>query len=123
MKGINLDHFASIRRCAISAYDDLPTCCLATDAGIDDVFVLVNILRNFLEDPKLKAMNTFDDLVPEREMRLAVALAGPSVVLTTFSVLAAFFISSLVSLFREKGKAIITTSLREQGSCKRGVQD
>lgn len=66
-------------------------------AGIDDVFVLVNILRNFLEDPKLQALNTPGDLVPEREMRLALALAGPSVVLTTFSVLAAFFISSLVS--------------------------
>jgi patched 2 protein len=65
-------------------------------AGIDDVFVLVNILRNFLEDPTLQALSAPGDFVPEREMRLTVALAGPSVVLTTFSVLAAFFISSLV---------------------------
>ena len=65
-------------------------------AGIDDVFVLVSIMRNFLEDPKLQELNVLGDLVPEREMRLTLALAGPSVVLTTFSVLAAFFISSLV---------------------------
>lgn len=64
--------------------------------GIDDVFVLVNILRNFLEDPKVQALSAPGDLVPEREMRLTLALAGPSVVLTTFSVLAAFLISSLV---------------------------
>ncbi|KAG0620497.1 hypothetical protein M758_4G220800 [Ceratodon purpureus] len=68
---------------------------LALGLGIDDVFVLVNILRNFLEDPKLQSLNAPGDLVPEREMRLTLALAGPSVVLTTFSVLAAFFISSL----------------------------
>jgi patched 2 protein len=65
-------------------------------AGIDDVFVLVSILRNFLDDPTLQALTVPGDLVPEREMRLTLALAGPSVVLTTFSVLAAFFISSLV---------------------------
>ncbi|KAG0631087.1 hypothetical protein M758_1G226800 [Ceratodon purpureus] len=68
---------------------------LALGLGIDDVFVLVSILRNFLEDPKLQALSRPGDLVPEREMRLTLALAGPSVVLTTFSVLAAFFISSL----------------------------
>lgn len=60
------------------------------------MFVLVSILRNFLEDPKLQAPNVQGGLIPEREMRLTLALAGPSVVLTTFSVLAAFFISSLV---------------------------
>jgi len=65
--------------------------------GIDDEFVLLNILRNFLEDPRIQALNTPGDIIPDREMRLALALAGPSVVLTTFSVLAAFFISSLVS--------------------------
>ncbi|XP_024373471.1 uncharacterized protein [Physcomitrium patens] len=68
---------------------------LALGLGIDDVFVLVNVLRNFLEDPKLQALNTPGDLVPEREMRHALTLAGPSVILTTFSVLAAFFISSM----------------------------
>lgn len=65
-------------------------------AGIDDVFVLVNIMRNYLEDPRLQAMGS-GSIIPEREMRLTLALAGPSVILTTFSVLAAFFISSLVS--------------------------
>jgi patched 1 protein/patched 2 protein len=64
-------------------------------AGIDDVFVLVTILRNYLEDPQLKGRN--GSRVPDVEMRLTVALAGPSVVLTTFSVLASFLISSVVS--------------------------
>lgn len=68
-------------------------------AGIDDVFVLVNTLRNYLEDPKLQALSTANDPTPDREMRLTLALAGPSVVLTTFSVLAAFFISSIVKTF------------------------
>ncbi|KAJ7558526.1 hypothetical protein O6H91_04G044400 [Diphasiastrum complanatum] len=68
---------------------------LALGLGVDDVFVLVNILRNYLEDPKLQGISSQDSGVPEREMRLTVALAGPSVVLTTFSVLASFFISSL----------------------------
>ncbi|KAL2613615.1 hypothetical protein R1flu_025307 [Riccia fluitans] len=67
---------------------------LALGLGIDDVFVLVNIMRNYLEDPRLQAMGA-GSIVPEREMRLTLALAGPSVILTTFSVLAAFFISSL----------------------------
>ncbi|KAL3679242.1 hypothetical protein R1sor_022198 [Riccia sorocarpa] len=67
---------------------------LALGLGIDDVFVLVNIMRNYLEDPRLQAMGA-GSVVPEREMRLTLALAGPSVILTTFSVLAAFFISSL----------------------------
>jgi hypothetical protein len=64
-------------------------------AGIDDVFVLVTILRNYLEDPQLKGRN--GSRVPDVEMQLTVALAGPSVVLTTFSVLASFLISSVVS--------------------------
>ncbi|XP_024381939.1 uncharacterized protein [Physcomitrium patens] len=68
---------------------------LALGLGIDDVFVLVNTLRNYLEDPKLQALSTANDPTPDREMRLTLALAGPSVVLTTFSVLAAFFISSI----------------------------
>ncbi|KAG6547150.1 hypothetical protein Mapa_011402 [Marchantia paleacea] len=67
---------------------------LALGLGIDDVFVLVNIMRNYLEDPRLQAMGS-GSIIPEREMRLTLALAGPSVILTTFSVLAAFFISSL----------------------------
>jgi patched 2 protein len=66
---------------------------LALGLGIDDVFVLVTILRNYLEDPQLKGRN--GSRVPDVEMRLTVALAGPSVVLTTFSVLASFLISSV----------------------------
>lgn len=68
---------------------------LALGLGIDDVFVLVTILRNFLEDEKCQALGSSDSPIPEHEMRLTTALAGPSVVLTTFSVLASFFISSL----------------------------
>ncbi|KAI5073407.1 hypothetical protein GOP47_0011420 [Adiantum capillus-veneris] len=66
---------------------------LALGLGIDDVFVLVTILRNFIEDPKVKSFS--DSTIPEHEMSLTTALAGPSVVLTTFSVLASFFISSI----------------------------
>lgn len=66
---------------------------LALGLGIDDVFVLVTILRNFLKDKKIQALS--DSTIPEHEMSLTVALAGPSVVLTTFSVLASFFISSI----------------------------
>ena len=65
-------------------------------ARIDDMFVLVSILRNFLDNPTLQALSIPGDLVPKHEMRLTLALAGPSVVLTTFSVLTAFLISSLV---------------------------
>ncbi|XP_024533742.1 protein patched homolog 2 isoform X1 [Selaginella moellendorffii] len=65
---------------------------LTLGLGIDDVFVLVSVLRNYLKDPSLKDITS---KVPEAEMRMTTALAGPSVVLTTFSVLASFFISSL----------------------------
>jgi hypothetical protein len=65
-------------------------------AGVDDVFVCSNTLRSYLSDPKLQAMGR-GSVIPEREMRLTLALAGPSVILTTFTVLAAFFISSVVS--------------------------
>lgn len=68
---------------------------LALGLGIDDVFVLVNILRNFLRDERVQAIGLSGSPIPEHEMRLTTALAGPSVVLTTFSVLASFFISSL----------------------------
>jgi patched 1 protein/patched 2 protein len=81
------------RRVGTQLGSEFPICfCVA---GIDDVFVLVTILRNYLEDPQLKGRN--GSRVPDVEMRLTVALAGPSVVLTTFSVLASFLISSVVS--------------------------
>eukprot|EP00250_Pteridium_aquilinum_P014814 c22219_g1_i1 orf=359-3775(+) len=66
---------------------------LALGLGIDDVFVLVTMLRNFLDDKRVHALS--ESSIPEHEMRLTTALAGPSVVLTTLSVLASFFISSL----------------------------
>ncbi|KAI5073406.1 hypothetical protein GOP47_0011419 [Adiantum capillus-veneris] len=66
---------------------------LTLGLGIDDVFVLVTILRNFLKDKSIQSLS--DSLIPEHEMSLTTALAGPSVVLTTFSVLASFFISSI----------------------------
>lgn len=65
------------------------------------MFVLSNTLRSYLVDPKVQAMGK-GSLIPEREMRLTLALAGPSVILTTFTVLAAFFISSVVSTVDEK---------------------
>ncbi|CAM6120014.1 unnamed protein product [Calypogeia fissa] len=67
---------------------------LALAIGVDDVFVLSNTLRSYLSDPTVQAMGK-GSLIPEREMRLTLALAGPSVILTTFTVLAAFFISSV----------------------------
>ena len=67
--------------------------------GIDDVFVLVNMLRNYLVEKRIQAVDSTISLVPQNEMRLTVSHAGPSVVLTTFSVLASFFISSVVSFF------------------------
>ncbi|MCO5558412.1 hypothetical protein L7F22_011993 [Adiantum nelumboides] len=66
---------------------------LTLGLGIDDVFVLVTMLRNFLKDKTIQSSS--DSLIPEHEMSLTTALAGPSVVLTTFSVLASFFISSI----------------------------
>ncbi|MCO5558414.1 hypothetical protein L7F22_011995 [Adiantum nelumboides] len=69
---------------------------LALGLGIDDVFVLVTILRNFLKDPRIQSLS--NSTIPEHEMSLTAALAGPSVVLTTFSVLASFFISSVSRL-------------------------
>lgn len=68
---------------------------LALGLGIDDVFVLVNTLRNFLKDQRIQALYSRNSVIPENELRLTVALAGPSVVLTTFSILAAFLISSV----------------------------
>eukprot|EP00250_Pteridium_aquilinum_P012900 c21015_g1_i1 orf=984-4394(+) len=68
---------------------------LALGLGIDDVFVLVNILRNCVAEEKVKAKDASNFVMPHDEMRFIVSLAGPSVVLTTFSVLASFFISSV----------------------------
>jgi patched 2 protein len=67
---------------------------LALAIGVDDVFVLSNTLRSYLSDARLQTMAK-GSVIPEREMRLTLALAGPSVILTTFTVLAAFFISSV----------------------------
>lgn len=67
---------------------------LALAIGVDDVFVLSNTLRSYLADPTIQAMGK-GSRIPEREMRLTLALAGPSVILTTFTVIAAFFISSV----------------------------
>ncbi|XP_057847014.2 uncharacterized protein LOC131056772 [Cryptomeria japonica] len=68
---------------------------LTIGLGIDDIFVLTNILRSSLKNPKLKFINNTGSSKPENEMRFTVALAGPSLVLTTFSILASFFISSM----------------------------
>jgi patched 1 protein/patched 2 protein len=68
---------------------------LALGLGIDDIFVLVTILRSHLTNPQLESLNRGGSSKPEIEMKLTVALAGPSLVLTTFSILASFFISSV----------------------------
>lgn len=68
---------------------------LALGLGIDDVFVLVNILRNSVSEKKVQATSGSHSVIPIDEMRFTVSLAGPSVVLTTFAVLASFFISSV----------------------------
>ncbi|KAH7447216.1 hypothetical protein KP509_01G097400 [Ceratopteris richardii] len=67
---------------------------LALGLGIDDVFVLVNTLRNCLSKETFD-MDSANTQVPFKEMRFTVSLAGPSVVLTTLTILASFFISSV----------------------------
>ncbi|KAI5073412.1 hypothetical protein GOP47_0011425 [Adiantum capillus-veneris] len=68
---------------------------LALGLGIDDVFVLVNILRNCLSQQTFGIAEASDSILPIHEMKFTVSLAGPSVVLTTLTVFASFFISSL----------------------------
>ncbi|MCO5590364.1 hypothetical protein L7F22_044334 [Adiantum nelumboides] len=68
---------------------------LALGLGIDDVFVLVNILRNCLCQQSPGKSDASNSLLPVHEMKFTVSLAGPSVVLTTFTIFGSFFISSL----------------------------
>lgn len=68
---------------------------LALGLGIDDVFVLINILRNCLSQQSIHTTDTLMSVIPLHEMKFTVGLAGPSVVLTTFTILASFFISSM----------------------------
>ncbi|KAH7441526.1 hypothetical protein KP509_03G041600 [Ceratopteris richardii] len=66
---------------------------LAIGLGVDDIFVLVTMLQSFLKDKTIQSLSS--SALPEHEMSLTAALAGPSLVLTTFSVIGSFFISSI----------------------------